>query len=658
MRSLDPAAARMVAGCGMRRPRGAIAVCAAPVGRDRCRATRDRASQSSEEEVRVSRYWVAAAMLAVSAVCAGLVFVQTFTMAMDRSRANASGTLRLATASLAGQLERYAALPGLIADRPELIEILRRPFDDDARDVANRYLADLARTLSVSDAYVMLPDGETVAASNFDAISFVGQNFRYRPYFQSAAEGRQGRFFGLGTTSDKRGFYFSDPIRFDGRIGGILTFKIDLDPIEATWSSNDTEILVVDPENIVFMAGTPGWRYHVFGEPDENALARSRSIQRYADEDVTPLQLTTSRTFDGRATTLVGLGQQAREFQVLRREMPEAGWTVIVLADTEPARRQALAVGFAVFLLLALALFLGTAERARRRRAAGRLASQAAAQRRLEQTVEQRTGALALANRRLEGEIAERRATEERLRRTQGHLVQAGKLAALGQMSAALSHEFNQPLAAASAYADNAIVLLDRGSTQTARETLGRIAALLDRLSTISRTLRNFARRPDDELGPVDIRGTVDQAMEIVGHRLAAVGARVEIDEALSGLEVQAVAIRLQQVLVNLLSNAADAVEGRPERWIALSARAPGDGRISILVEDSGEGVSQAVAPRIFDPFFTSKAIGKGLGLGLSISYNIVSDFGGRLSLERGANGGARFVVELAQAHAFRSAAQ
>ena len=410
-----------------------------------------------------------AAIALVLAILSTVAAIQIFTIALDRAAANGLGTLRLATASLAGHLERYEALPALVSDQPELRAVLAAPDDPARRRDANLLLADLAARLAITDAYVMLPDGMTIAASNFDAVSFVGQNFRYRPYFQAAAEGRQGRFFGLGTTSDRRGFYFSDAIRDGaGRVVGILALKIDLDPIEATWASNDTEILVLDPENIVFMAGRPEWRYRIFGASDAVALERSAEVRRYAREPVTPLEVHRSQAFDGTATLVVGSGREAREFQALYETMSEAGWTVMVLADTQPASRQALTAGLAVFLLLALASVGVAVERSRRRRSRERRNAEVAAKLRLESEVAQRTFALAQANHRLEREIGERRATEERLRRTQSDLVEAGKLAALGQMSAALSHEFNQPLAAASAYADNAALFLQRGATEKA----------------------------------------------------------------------------------------------------------------------------------------------------------------------------------------------
>ena len=232
------------------------------------------------------------------------------------------------------------------------------------------------------------------------------------------------------------------------------------------------------------------------------------------------------------------------------------------------------------------------------------------------------------------------------MRKTQSDLVQAGKLAALGQMSAALSHEFNQPLAAVKTYADNAAILIERDRIAEARDNVTRISALTDRMASISRHLRNFARKPNEKLGSVDLAEVVADTAEIVAWRLKAADAMLKVDLGPVPLSVRGGAVRLQQVLVNIISNAADAVEGLDERTIELTARKKG-GRVTISVRDHGPGVAPAIAERIFDPFFTTKGVGKGLGLGLSISYNIVKDFGGSVSASNHPDGGAVFAIEL-----------
>ncbi len=427
---------------------------------------------------------------------------------------------------------------------------------------------------------------------------------------------------------------------------GIVVFKVDLDPLEAAWASGEFEIIVTDPEGIVFMAGRPDWRYHIFERLEPDALSRTEESRRYADEPLPDLR---ARRFEAGNRTIVEIpaAEGLRSFVALSEPMPAAGWTVRVLVDRAPARFLGVAVGFAVLFLLGIAGFAFAALQQRRHRLAERERAQAEAQIDLEKRVVERTAALASVNKRLEREVADRRAAEDLLRRTQSDLVEAGKLAALGQMSAALSHEFNQPLAAASAYADSTAVLLQRGRIEEARENVDRIASLVDRLTKISRHLRNFARRPEEQLEAVDVRAVVADALAIAEWRLKAAQAEVEIRLDPGITHVSAVPVRLQQVLVNLVSNAADAVEGGERRTVVVSATPEPDGQVRIAVADRGPGVPDAILPRIFDPFFTTKGVGKGLGLGLSISYNIVRDFGGSLSCEKRAGGGAVFALTL-----------
>jgi two-component system C4-dicarboxylate transport sensor histidine kinase DctB len=334
------------------------------------------------------------------------------------------------------------------------------------------------------------------------------------------------------------------------------------------------------------------------------------------------------------------------EYLVAAQAMPEAGWTVHVLLDTAYLRGQARLAVTVFVLALAVALSLAVVVAQRRARLAERIAMQAAAQTGLEVLVQERTADLMRVNRQIETEVAERRLTEQELRRTQADLVQAGKLAALGQMSAALSHEINQPLAAARNYADSAALLIDRGDTGRARENIGQILSLIDRMATIARHLRNVARKPDEVLQVLAVPDVIAGAMQIADARIEAAGASLCLHLPADLPAVRGGAVRLQQVLVNVLGNAADAVETLPDRRIDLSARAEG-GAVILSVRDRGPGVPAAIADRIFDPFFSTKTVGSGLGLGLSISYNIMKDFGGDLRVTNHPEGGAVFEIVL-----------
>ncbi|MBC7311044.1 MAG: sensor histidine kinase [Rhizobium sp.] len=576
---------------------------------------------------------------------------------MDEASLQASSALRLAVSALGGHLSRYEPLPALIADHDDIKALLRASSDPALRETANTYLQQINTLLRSSDIYVMTMDGETISASNYDGpASFVGQNFSYRPYFQDAAKGLQSRFYALGTTSLKRGYYFASPVSVDGAIRGVIVFKVDIDSIETSWKGGEYKIFVADPEGIIFMTGSPEWLYNGILPLDAARLARTQASRRYADAPLKELPLK-RKTEDGHSLMTVTGDGAVREYLVLSHYMPEADWTVNVLMDTASVRGQARTVVIALILFVCLAGLALAILLQRRARTAERLRLEERARNELEHRVAERTADLARVNQQIELEIAERRLTEQELRKTQADLIQAGKLAGLGQMSAALSHEFNQPLAAAKTYADSAALLIDRGRTEEARDNLSRISGLVDRMASISRHLRNFARKPNEKLGPIGLDAVVDDTLEIVAARLKAADATLDVDLGRHPPAVFAGPVRLQQVLVNIITNAADAVEGQRNRTIELKARRKG-GRVVLTVHDHGPGVPASIAERIFDPFFTTKGVGKGLGLGLSISYNIVKDFGGSLSVTNHADGGAVFRIELDAAEKMKDAAE
>ncbi len=576
---------------------------------------------------------------------------------MDEASSQAGSALRLAVAALGGHLSRYEPLPALIADHDDIEALLQSPNDPVLRRIADEYLKEINGLLESSDIYVMTPDGNTIAASNYEMPgTFVGQNFDYRPYFQDAIAGRQARFYALGTTSLKRGYYFSSPVDVDGKILGVIVFKVDIDSIESSWQGGEYKLFVADPEGIIFMTGSPEWLYSGILPLDAARLARTQASRRYAEAELRPLPVTESVYYGQHLMRIAGEGT-TREYLRLSHYMPEADWTVNVLLDTASVRTQARTALIAILLFICLATLGLAVLWQRRARIEERLRLQEETRNELERRVDERTADLARVNEQIELEIAERRLTEQELRKTQADLIQAGKLAGLGQMSAALSHEFNQPLAAAKTYADSAALLIDRGRVPEAQDNVRRISSLIDRMASISKHLRNFARKPNEKLGPVPLPDVIADALEIVAPRLKAADAKLVVQLGEQALVVKAGPVRLQQVLVNIVSNAADAVEGLDDRRIVLTARREEE-QVIVEVHDRGPGVPAAIAERIFDPFFTTKGVGKGLGLGLSISYNIIKDFGGNLSVGNHPEGGAVFRIVLDVAASVRAAAE
>ncbi len=621
------------------------------------------------------------AVLAAGALAAAMLWSiahWTRTRAITDLAATSGHVLTLVTETLAGELAKHRSTPLLLSHNPRLIRIVTGAASEEELSAANSELSRLARVTDASDIYLMNTAGTTVATSNFDqAHTFIGQNFSYRPYFIEAMKGRFGRYFALGTTSGERGYYFAHPI-FEGRyVVGVAVVKIQVGQIEDSWRATDHEIMVIDEDGVVFLSSRRRWVLRALAPLTREARQRIAAHRRYDGRELLPLSLDMGEPVDGVGRIISfkaasaprhatpsqptsakpdddGDSASARNYLMQSRAMLDAGWTVHILANTRSVTRQvntALALVLATFAALTLAAI---AVYQRRRRVAERLQFQTTVNAELEHRVALRTDELTRANRQLEAEVGERRRTENELRQTQSELVQASKLAALGQMSAGLSHELNQPLAAIRSYADNARKFMERERYDTANSNLGLIVELTERMARIIRQLRTYARKEPTTVRPTPVVRAIEESLALLHRRIDDAGITVSVDVPDYDLTAIAGEVRLQQVLVNLISNALDAIAAaKPssERQIRIAAREEQDA-VVIRVADSGPGIPPENLLSVFDPFFTTKEVGAGLGLGLSITYGIVQQFGGTISARNPDGGGAEFKIRLRPARA------
>lgn len=264
----------------------------------------------------------------------------------------------------------------------------------------------------------------------------------------------------------------------------------------------------------------------------------------------------------------------------------------------------------------------------------------------MERRVEERTRELSNLNDELARQIDERLRAEEELRLAQGELIQAAKLAVLGQMSTAIVHEVSQPLAAIETYLASSRVLLDRGMGTALGENFDVIGDLIARMRRMTKTLKAFARKETGVVEEVSAEAVVQIAADLVRPRLRTEGITLVVENEAPGMTLRVNNIRLQQVLMNLLSNAADAIGEARERRITVRIGAAG-GFARISVADTGAGIPAQLKERVIEPFFTTKQAGEGLGLGLAISNAIIADAGGHLVCEDAPAGGAVFTVRL-----------
>ncbi|MDM8348276.1 ATP-binding protein [Pseudomonas sp. sp1636] len=539
-------------------------------------------------------------------------------------------TLDLYVANLLGTLNRYEVLPPILGQLPTLRQLLQDSADAQLRDRANRLLSGLQEQTGADVIYLMAPDGQTLAASNWaQEDSFVERNFSYRPYFREAMQGRPGRFFGLGTTSRKRGYFFAAAVREGTQILGVLVVKVDLDHTETLWGQRPEQLLVTDNYGVVILTSQADWRFHATRELDNAERAAIAATQPYRIQSPPPLQL------------------EPEAWLRQSRRLADIGWTVSILAPRlllDRPVRSAVAIGGAALLVLILLLGLLIQ---RRRHYLERIALDAQARQELEQRVQERTQDLELLNSRLKQEVLEREQAQQELLRAQDELVQAGKLSALGTMSASISHELNQPLAAIRSYADNAGVLLDHQRSDDARANLKLISQMTERMASIISHLRAFARRDRHAPESVALQPALDDALALLAKRRRAMQVELTRDLPDATLWVQAGETRLRQVLGNLLANALDALsEKAPPRHIWLSAERTAAG-VDLHLRDNGPGFSAEALQRAREPFFTTKTSTQGLGLGLAICDTLMRALGGELLLANHPAGGALLTLRL-----------
>ncbi|EIU1435191.1 TPA: two-component system sensor histidine kinase DctB [Pseudomonas aeruginosa] len=533
-------------------------------------------------------------------------------------------TLDLYVANLLGTLRRYEELPQILGGLPVLRQALQQPGDPLLQKIANEALADIRRRTGADVIYLLQPDGTTQVASNWaQADSFVHRNFAFRPYYREAMQGRLARFFGLGTTSIKRGYYFASAVKEGSRIIGVLVVKVDLEHIERLWGNSPEQLLVIDNYGVVILSSREDWRFHASRPLSAAERDEIHANIPYPVQDPKPLRLQQS----------AWLSQS--------RTLPETGWTVSIYAPRtliERPVRSVLLIGGATLLALLLLLTLLTLSR---RHYLDRIALEAEAKRQLEERVLERTRELENANAQLQQEVHEREQAQRELMRAQDEVVQAGKLTALGTMSASISHELNQPLAAIRSYADNARVLLDHQRTEDARGNLEQISDLTTRMASIIAHLKAYARGARRAPENVQLQPAIEDALSMLASRRRAMNVELLRDVPDAPLWVQAGETRLRQILGNLLTNALDALaEKAPPRrlWVIASQDQHG---VTLTLRDNGPGFSEDALAHAHEPFFTTKTTAKGLGLGLAICDNLLRALGGRLEMGNHLEGGA-----------------
>ncbi len=558
--------------------------------------------------------WRGRLALGLLMLIAVVTIVVTNRMLTDRftetTRNRAELRLALYSGNLLSELRRNAIVPQLLARDPTLISAL----SSQDYSLSTQRLISFVEEIGAASLMLLDRDGRVVASTDRNKL---GTNFRRESYFVDALRASDTIFTVQRRESGSFNFSYSRRISDKGQALGVIVVEVDLQKFERAWAGISDAVLVTDSEGVIILATEPRWRGVTEAEaladqPPESAI--QRAIQATADWTALPADA------------------YVKGEAVIRMEgrIPFRGWRIASFTTYTSVRERVNGVlaleimGFAI--LLALAFYLVS------RKNAVRMA-----------LFQRESAELRLLNARLQREIAEREKVQETLAVAEQTLAQSSKLAALGEMSAAVSHELNQPLAAMKTYLAGARLLLRRNRPEEALSSFQRIDDLIERMGAITRQLKSYARKSGDQLTPVNMGEALASALSMMEPQLKQ--RRIRITRALPDNPVMVMGdrIRIEQVMINLLRNAMDATQtvAEPEIDIILAAGETA----TLTVRDNGEGIKDL--DNLFEPFYTTKKPGEGVGLGLAISSGIVNDLGGRLTARNAKGGGAVFEVQL-----------
>ncbi|MEX6666621.1 ATP-binding protein [Pseudomonas sp. W2-17] len=566
---------------------------------------------------------------------------------------NGQRQLELHARTVESEINKYNYLPSVLELESNVSDLLNNPSAE-LRAKVNDYLEGLNRRSRSRAIYVLDTTGRVLATSNWrDADSYLGEDLSFRAYYQDAIRGLPGRFYGIGSTTGEPGYYLAHGLEEKGKIIGVAVIKVRLEALEERWQRARLEAFVSDENGIIILSSDPARRLKsvrpLTAEIKER-LARSLQYYWWPLNELVPLERESiadgveKLTFP--ANTSVDHEHTVVSYLAQTRELADTPWHLTLLTPLEDLRREAANQGMLVAVACALVAFLLIAWNERRKVISTRLAAREAleqANNELERRITDRTADLRASNERLKGQIRERRQAEETLRQAQDELIQAGKLAAIGQMSTSIAHELNQPLAALRTLSGNTVRFLERGALDTASANLRTINDLVDRMGRITASLRAFARRGEDK-GQASLSKAVEAALQLLAARLD--NASLELHQQIDDVELAIDQTRLEQILVNLIGNALDAMQAQPLPTLWLDGEVF-EGRYRLRVRDNGHGIDAEARKHLFEPFFTTKPGEQGLGLGLTLSASLAAAAGGTLNAEDPAEGGTMFVLVL-----------
>lgn len=555
--------------------------------------------------------------------------------AVEFLREEALTTANTQASELKSELQKFSLVPVILRENPDVIDALIK-MSPGSLERVNEKLHSLTMQTDASYIYVIDTTGRTIASSNYqDELTFVGKDYRYRPYFIEAMQEGMSQYYAKGQTTGRPGLFLGAQIKHQGTAIGVIVVKVEFNDISMRWQDPVSTSFVVNQDGIILFSGNEALNFKTITDLTDGKKAEILQARQFG---TTPLSKAKLQLND----TPFALNEQGQKTVASKVDISELKWQLFRLSPINTAMESSKYRAQLIILIVGIILF--SIVLAYRRRTL-KEQEKTAATKLLKSEVARQTKELSETNEKLEHEIKQRELFNVRFQSAREELAQANRLGSVGAITASVAHELNQPVAAIRTYAENGLKLLQRGNSEQTTSNLDAIVSLTERIGSISTQLRRYARRGSHGIGRVDIEDVISGVDLLMGDRLRKNRIDLKIVGDYKALPpVRAGRIRLEQVIVNLLQNSIDALKNNDNPIITMSFEQTSS-HIEVLVADNGTGIDAKLASQIFTPFITSKSSGMGMGLG--IAKDIINEFGGGIDLVENGPKGATFLIRL-----------
>jgi two-component system, NtrC family, C4-dicarboxylate transport sensor histidine kinase DctB len=578
------------------------------------------------------------------------------------------------------ELDKFKQIPDLLSHDPRLLSYFDQSPQSDKMTTTqlNKLLFEWSSQSQADTIYIHNPSGTVVASSNYQkAQTFVGENFSFRPYFASAIKGNNTQYVALGARSNVRGYFLSSPLYIAKEVVGVITVKVSLENLENILTSDDFEIIVLDSNQVVFLSSQIHWLYHSLlplSEQQQQDIALQR---QYGQSQISIIEAFRSSSVakeinEANQSNGIPASQEQRNltanqlfklgnFNLYPTEISHNQYQVIALKETNAEILKVLQINVIFVVIYSLVALIAWSWR---QTYVAKVALTRLNQN-LEQAVDKRTQYLKQSNQQLQQTIFQYQESQLKLKQTEQELTQTAKLAVLGELSASINHEINQPLAALRTYSENSVKLLEMGRSDLVKSNLDKMIALNASITKIITRLKVFTRKvTKQQHHKANLHQAINNATTILSTLMLKHGITLRLSTVPNDINIAIHPTELEQVLVNLIHNAIQALQQQClEQETLKEQQAQGhhlnqlaspqigvewqlqNGTCRLIIWDNGIGISDDKLEQLFDPFFTTKP--EGLGLGLSISKRIIEAYHGTIKATQRAPSGMLFSLDI-----------